>query len=81
MNMCDFGSISLSDANGEQLACCNVQVQHGKAKCDGGVDDGTDSGGENSDRGEDSSSDTFNSEDSLTDDEMSLTDDEMSLTS
>ena len=25
-NMCDFGSISLADSDGQQLACCNVKT-------------------------------------------------------
>ena len=37
-NMCNFGSINLTDDEGTQIACCNVELKKGK-KCD--KDDGT----------------------------------------
>ena len=37
-NMCDFGSINLTDDEGTQLACCNVVLKKGK-ECE--KDDGT----------------------------------------
>jgi len=37
-NMCDFGSINLTDDEGTQLACCNVVLKKGE-ECE--RDDGT----------------------------------------
>jgi len=37
-NMCDFGSINLTDDEGTQIACCNVELKKGK-ECE--KDDGT----------------------------------------
>ena len=37
-NMCDFGSINLTDDEGTQIGCCNVELKKGK-ECE--KDDGT----------------------------------------
>ena len=37
-NMCDFVSMSLNNDEGEQLACCNVVLKHGK-ECESDEDE------------------------------------------
>ena len=66
MSMCDFGSISLSNAEGKQLACCNVKVEFGKKRCE--VEQNADSdtdGGENDESGNENEKSSNENDDEL----------------